>query len=79
MADCVPSFRPEPIFLEVSEWSHLPCDLSYRFLEFTSLGMLLIYYVPLASAIIYKTRLLGTLKCIVKMEGVRGLYRGILP
>ncbi|XP_020884472.1 uncharacterized protein LOC9315060 isoform X2 [Arabidopsis lyrata subsp. lyrata] len=22
------------IFLEVSEWSHLPCDLSYRFLEF---------------------------------------------
>ncbi|CAH2036339.1 unnamed protein product [Thlaspi arvense] len=22
------------IFLEVSEWSHLPCDFSYRFLEF---------------------------------------------
>ncbi|CAH2036338.1 unnamed protein product [Thlaspi arvense] len=22
------------IFLEVNEWSHLPCDLSYRFLEF---------------------------------------------
>lgn len=30
-------------------------------------------------AVVYKTGLLGTLKRIVKTEGVRGLYRGILP
>lgn len=53
-----------------SSTATFPLDLVRRRKQLEGIG---------GRAVVYKTGLLGTLKRIVKTEGVRGLYRGILP
>ncbi|KAH0865103.1 hypothetical protein HID58_082314 [Brassica napus] len=50
--------------------STFPLDLVRRRKQLEGIG---------GRAVVYKTGLFGTLKRIIKTEGVRGLYRGILP
>ncbi|CAJ1801440.1 unnamed protein product [Sphenostylis stenocarpa] len=51
-------------------WSTFPLDLVRRRMQLEGAG---------GRALVYNTSLFGTFKHIVRNEGLRGLYRGILP